>query len=424
MPGDPDKYLEKHQDQLSKEEFEALKEFKKNSDIADSTTYDYLSRLKNIFLTCKPEDFDIQNPSKEGVNELVSNIEEEKKNASTRRTWLKSVKKFYKVYQDGDRYGMVANQFTLGSRSAKVENKMILSPKEVADIVNQASNPRDKAYIRLLYETATTPGELLDAELQDVDLEQETIYVRGNKQHKSQTMELHNEGLHYLREYLKQHPEVDDIFTTTSDKPLWVKLESYKCSKCGEREHKHGDEADGDACDSFEPDELEQIGYRAMNVMFKRCVEQAGIDRDIKQKYLRKSMLTRIAPDVGYEQLNNFARWVPGSSQAQHYVSLSNDKLRSMVRERFKGEEGDQKEMIECKNCGSRNDPERLECKKCHRPLNVAKSQKMERAEEIADKLSEFDSDKLDMIEENMELLENPQEFIKKKMKEIQEGKD
>jgi integrase/recombinase XerD len=297
---------------------------------------------------------------------------------------------------------------------------MILSPKEVRDIVSSAKNPRDKAYIRLLYETATTPGELLDGEIQDVDLEQETIYVRGNKQHKSQTMELHNEGLHYLREYLKQHPAVDDPFTTTSEEPLWVKTESYQCKNCGEREYLHENE-DCDACDSFEPDEIEEIGYRAMNTMFKRCVERAGIDRDIKQKYLRKSMLTRLAPELGYEQLNNFARWVPGSSQAQHYVSLSNDELRSMVRDRFKGGEGEEKELIECKNCGSRNDPERLECKKCHRPLNVAKSKKMERADQIAERLSEFDDEKLDRIEENMELLENPQEFIREQMEELQQ---
>ena len=114
-------------------------------------------------------------------------------------------------------------------------------------------------------------------------------------------MEIHNEGLHYLREYLKQHPEVDDIFTTTSDKPLC----SYKCSKCGEREYKHQEEVEGEVCDSFEPDELEQIGYRAMNVMFKRCVEKAGIERDIKQKYLRKSMLTRLAPDLLLKNRNN-----------------------------------------------------------------------------------------------------------------------
>jgi integrase/recombinase XerD len=154
--------------------------------------------------------------------------------------------------------------------------------------------------------------------------------------------------------------------------------------------------------------------------MFKKAVRKSDVNRDIKQKYLRKSMLTRLAPKLGYEQLNNFARWKPGSSQAQHYVSLNNDELRSMVKEEFKGGESEGKQIIICENCDSRNPPDNLECKKCHRPLNKEKSMKMQKANEIAERLSQWDEEKLDKVEENMELLENPQEFIKEQMKELQ----
>lgn len=416
MPGDPDAYLERNKDEFSEANYQAVKEFREKADIADSTIYDYISRLKNILQKASPEGFELSNPTQEEITEIANNISKLKDNASTEKTWKKSVKKFYNVYQNGEYYDLTGS-FTLSGKNRTVEPDMILSPQEVEDIVNQCNNSRNKAYIRLLYETATTPGELLDAKLQDVDLNEETIYIRGNKGHESQKMELHNEGLHHLREWLRMHPAVDDPFVTTSDTPLFVKVGGIKCANCGKVESGH---REGSECKNFEIEKVEPVQYRVMNKMFKKAVRKSSVERDIKQKYLRKSMLTRLAPEVGYEQLNNFARWKPGSSQAQHYVSLNNDELRSMVKEKFKGESSEGKKMIECRNCGSRNHHDNLECKKCHRPLNKEKSMQMEKADRIAEKLSKWDEEKLDKVEENMELLENPKEFIKEQMKELQ----
>ncbi|MFB6213281.1 MAG: tyrosine-type recombinase/integrase [Candidatus Nanohaloarchaea archaeon] len=417
MGDDPDQYLENIQDDISEENWEALKQFRREADIANSTTYDYLSRLNNILQTCAPDGFQLSEPSKDEILDLANNIQKEKDNPSTMKSWLKSVKKFYGVYKGGEYYELT-DSFTVsagGASGTTVEPDMILSPPEVQSIVNSAQTIRTKAYIRVMYEVAATPGELLQGKLKDVDLTEETIYVRGNKNHRSQTMELHSEGVNYLREYLKMHPAVDDPFSTTSEEPLWVKSGGIDCKNCGESQTAHIN-GNMESCDSFEADEAAAVGYRTMNKAFKKAVQNSDIERDVKAKYLRKSMLTRLAPEVGYEQLNNFARWQPGSSQAQSYISINNEKLRNMVKERFKGESEESQKWIVCENCNARNDPERIECKKCHRPLNVAKSEKMKKVKSIADRLSQVDEQKLEKIEQNIDILENPQEFIQEEI--------
>lgn len=422
MPGDPNQYLDNHKEKLSEEELEVLEDFVARANIADSTMYDYLSRLRNIFKTCQPSDLEIKNPSEDQILELANNIKDEKDNPHTTKSWLKSVRKLYKVY-DGGEYYEKTKCFNVSARTGTnttVEPEMILTNPEIQEIVNNCKNVRDKAYVRLLYETASTPGELLSAKLSDVNLEEETIYVRGNKGHLSQTMELHNEGVGYLREYLESHPAVENPFRTTSDKPLWIKTGSSLC-KCGQSQSKHARDSN-EACDNFRLKQVEEVQYRAMNKAFKKAAERSDVDKDVKQKYLRKSMITELASDLGYEQLNNFARWKAGSNQAQHYVSLDNEEMRNTVKEKFKGG-ATEENLITCKNCNSRNDPERIKCKSCNRPLNVGKTEQMKRAKEVANKLSEYDDEDLDKLDKALEFMEDPEETVDKMIEEKMEKK-
>jgi len=419
MTDTPDKYLEKHKEEMPEKWFEPLKKFSKKSklDIADRTLYDYLSKMKNISEKFVPDGFDPANPTQEEIREIATGIKRCDLSNDTKHSYYKTLKKFYKVYNNGEHYELT-DCFKVSGSTKGVEKHMILSPKEVDGIINQAQNVRDKAFFRLLYECAVTPGELLQNKIKDVDLEEETIYIRGNKNHRSQTMELHNKGLSYLREYLRSHPDVDDIFSTNSDTELWVKIRNLHCRNCGKRESEHEE----NGCNNYEP-EADSVGYRSFYKSFKRAVKNSSIDKNVKMKYLRKSMLTRLcSKGIGYEQLNNFARWQPGSNQAAHYVSISNDKLRNWVKNEFKGEGKSGKEVIECHNCGARNPADRVECKKCHRPLNVPESEKMRKASEIADKLAEFDENRLRKIENNLNLLENPEEMIEKKIEEKLKG--
>jgi hypothetical protein len=207
-------------------------------------------------------------------------------------------------------------------------------------------------------------------------------------------MELHNKGLQYMREYLQMHPAVDNIYKTHSDAPLFLKKRAFSCKNCGRPKQPHTDEEHPNhevCCGNYDPKRLEKAGYGGMRQVFKNALERSSINRDIKQKYMRKSILSKLATELKYEQLCTFARWVPGSSQAEHYIRLDNKELRDEIAGIFKNKQtGENKQTITCGNCNSQNDPDNLSCKFCNRPLNVAKSEKMKQAEEVANQLADM----------------------------------
>lgn len=392
----PENYLKRYKEKFSQENYVALKEFVDSVEfsLAERTIYDYLTTINSMLKRFAPKGFNLSEPTEKQIKTIAKGIKNSDLAGDTKRTHFKVLKTFYREYKEGEFYELT-NCFTVSGSSRKVENQMILTPKEVRDIINSTTNIRDKAFFRLLYECACTPGELLQAQLQDVDLEEETIYIRGNKNHRDQAMELHNEGVAHLREYLRYHPKVEDIFSTNSEDPLWIVL------KNSEGKSK----------------EVKKVGYRSIYKSFQRALKQSSLKRNVKMKYLRKSMITRLCEEgAGYEQLNSFARWVPGSNQAGHYVSISNNKTRELIKEKFKGEKNTGKDIIECYNCGARNPASEIECKRCHRPLNAPKSEKMRKASEMADRLASFNEERLNKIENNLEVLESPEDMIDRKI--------
>jgi len=50
---------------------------------------------------------------------------------------------------------------------------------------------------------------------------------------------------------------------------------------------------------------------------------------------LRHTRLTEVATFMGYEQLNKFAGWTPGSDRAKVYVHLNNDDVNQAIRDEY-----------------------------------------------------------------------------------------
>lgn len=393
----PREYLEKHEEEIDENLYEVLEAFLKKVEfnLADRSTYDYISRFRGYIENYSSDDFDPREPTEDGLRKIVRGIENEDDFTNdTKETAYKTLKTVYREYKDGEYYDLT-DFFTVSGSDARVEEHMILSPQEVEEIIGNLQNIRDKAFVRLMYEVAATPGEILDAKVKDVNLEEEQFFVRGNKTHRDQTMELQSRGLKYLRDYLKMHPSVDDIYNTHQDQPLWVKLQSHSCKECGEPYSRHARNEE-QTCGEYRPDETESVGYRSFYKAFNKAVERSEIERNIQMKYLRKSMITRVCEEgAGYERLNKFARWVPGSTQAQHYVALSGEELNGWIRDKFKDSEDDQKSKQVCELCGFKNDPDNIECGRCERPLDAPKSQRQKEAKEILNRVAQLEDDEL-----------------------------
>lgn len=108
---------------------------------------------------------------------------------------------------------------------------------------------------------------------------------------------------------------------------------------------------------------------------------------------LRHTRLTEVATFMGYEQLNKFAGWVPGSGRAKVYVHLNNDDVNKAIRDKYnvEAEGGEEDQSIECAFCGTSNEHHFSECRECGRPLSLEKQSKQEDKQEVLERLTELD---------------------------------
>jgi ribosomal protein L40E len=115
--------------------------------------------------------------------------------------------------------------------------------------------------------------------------------------------------------------------------------------------------------------------------------------------------LTEVATFMGYEQLNKFAGWVPGSDRAKIYVHLNNDDVNQAIRDEYNVEakEDEEEQMKKCAFCGTENQPQHTECRSCGRPLSLEKDKSKEEKQEVLERLNELEENG---VLEKMEELE------------------
>jgi ribosomal protein S27AE len=107
---------------------------------------------------------------------------------------------------------------------------------------------------------------------------------------------------------------------------------------------------------------------------------------------------------MGYEQLNKFAGWKPGSDRAKVYVHLNNDDVNRAIREQY-GLSSDDSErtQVNCPFCGSTNQASHTECRTCGRPMSLRQQVKQEEKLSMLERLAELEEqgvlEKLEQLE-------------------------
>lgn len=264
------------------------------------------------------------------------------------------------------------------------------------------SSTRDRAFTIVLYESAARPGEMLSRNIADftANARGDFIFLEGLKNTPDRTNQLVRAG-RTVREWLTQHPlggAMGDIQDPSA--PLWVKTEQQQCQHCGEIPHHHDDEA----C-TYEPDLGDRMRYDGYLRRFKDACERAEIPANKRRPYnLRHTRLTEVATFMGYEQLNKFAGWVPGSSRAKVYVHLNNEDVNKAIRDQYGLDDGNEEDQsVTCPFCDITNQSGHSECRRCGRPLSLEQQVKQEEDLSVLERLHELEEkgalDKLDQLE-------------------------
>ncbi len=148
----------------NKELFERFRRYLIAQGHSDAHIDKILSHLKVILENI---DYDLETASKEQIEELVAWINQRDISEETKKQYKIVLKSLFKWLNNGE---YPENVKWIKTTSKSRNNKLpedLLTEDDVRKMINAADNPRDKAFIALLWETGARIGEIYNLKIGD-----------------------------------------------------------------------------------------------------------------------------------------------------------------------------------------------------------------------------------------------------------------
>ncbi len=180
---------------------------------------------------------------------------------------------------------------TAGVKRPKKENKIpiVLTKKEVTDLINNSNNLKSKLIIQLLYSSGLRVSEIVNLKPVDLNFDENTGWVRGGKGGKDRMIILSKKLSKKLEKFIKKNLDWDYVFSRT--KPLTT---------------------------------------RNIQKIIQKTTQRAGINKQVHPHTLRHSFATHLL-DQGVD-LRKIQELLGHSSIAttQIYTHISHEQLKSI----------------------------------------------------------------------------------------------
>lgn len=392
---------------LHPDNIEAIRDFVNHcaaEGLSDSRQVRHAQGLKALLRKFAVNDFRLRDATESELKTVIAELNRSDYAEETKRTMRSTVKKFYRIENGGHEHPDKVKFISLKKKKAtQITRDDLYTKNELKRLFRGFSNTRDRAFTMILYESAARPGELLARNIGDFTSngKGDFIFLEGSKGTPDRTNQLVRSG-RTLREWLAQHPkggEIGDIQNLNA--PLWVKNEQHSCIYCGETPQTHNDEQ----CE-YVPEKADRMKYGGFLRRFKQACERANIPENKRRPYnLRHTRLTEVATFMGYEQLNKFAGWKPGSDRAKIYVHLNNDDVNRAIRDQYGlgNSEEEEEKTISCPFCGTENQTGHSECRQCGRPMSLRTQTQQNEKQRVLERLTELEEqgtlEKLEQLE-------------------------
>jgi site-specific recombinase XerD len=232
----------------------------------------------------------------------------------------------------------------------KREPPIILTPKEIEQLINACMNARDRAFISFLYESGCRQGEILSIRIETVNFNEYGAMVTMKGKTGPRTIQVIYSAS-YLRAWKDVHP-LRDI----ENAPFFCSLKPPHVT-------------------------ISETGIRHI---YEALKERTGIKKRIYSHLFRHSRATHLSKSFTESQLKVFLGWSPRSSMPAVYVNLSGVDMEDAVlklhgiESRQTGSEGFKVGI--CPRCKEVNPETFSFCGKCGMPL-TSSSQKTEQSE-------------------------------------------
>ena len=400
---DVQRELQNLENEVDTENFEAIRDFINHAaaeGISEVQQTRQIQCFKCILRNFAPDEFRFRGATESELKQVMADLNRSSYAEATKHKIKGTVKKYYRIENGGHEHPEKVEFFsTSPTKTTTVSRDELFTEEERKRLFRGFSSTRDRAFAMTLYESAARPGELLEANIADFTSngKGDFIFLEGLKGTPDRTNQLVRAG-RPIREWLAQHPlggEMGDINDPSA--PLWVKTEQQSCKTCGESLYGHSDDC------NYKPDLSDRWTYQAFRQRFKDACERAEIPENKRRPYnLRHTRLTEVATFMGYEQLNKFAGWKPGSDRAKVYVHLNNDDVNKAIRDQYGLDSEDEEEKpIQCPFCSTENESQFSECRTCGRPLSLREESEDDEKQAVLERLSKLEEKGvLDKLEE------------------------
>ncbi|WP_082146638.1 site-specific integrase [Halostagnicola sp. A56] len=301
-----------------------------------------------------------QDMDTEDVKTLIEWVHDRDLADATVETYKKVIRQFWTWMNNGDAPDEVAWLTISSDASSGTLPQDLLTKNDIEDQIAAAKNPRDKAFIAVLYETGARIGELIDLTIGDIEDRKhgKKIIIDGKTGARRLPLV---ESVPYLNKWLNAHPNPQ------KNAPLWCKIQQ------------------GD------PDD--QLGYNYLRQkVLQKNMERADIDKPSNPHHYRHSRASYLANEMTEAQLCEWFGWVQGSDVPARYVHLSGrdiDNAYDTLHGLYEPDENEEEpQIIECPRCEELNEHDAAFCMRCGQALDIDAAEELEQAESKVTKVS------------------------------------
>jgi integrase/recombinase XerD len=325
-----------------------------------------ISNLNMVLKNFTSKKFLLNKTTEKELRPIIAKIEQSQYEEST-KVDLKLVLKQYYKWQNNNKPNPLTDFFktTLKHGKHKIPDDL-LTKEEVEKMITACKNNRDKALIKMLYESGARVGELGMMKIKHVVFDDNGI-MATIPQGKTGARRIRLiESERYLRNWLQDHP-----YKNNSESFLWLNL--------------------------HEP--YENVDYGSMRmIIVKKAIlanvktyatKSGGTHTRVHPHLFRHSRATELAKHLTEQQMKVYLGWTQSSKMAGVYVHLSGADMDNAILEMngIKQQENRVEDSIRCQSCGRVNPSQSKVCGQCLRPLSIEVAAQIDKSAQTAHKI-------------------------------------
>lgn len=361
---------------LTKNQIQTLKKFDQFNAVTKkqfNTRLEKLRALKDVAIKIKKP---FNKVTKDDLIKYFSKIMRFKE--STYVTYQAHVKSFFKwFYNTEDSYPELVKWIKTSRKANQTKlPEDLISEEEIKKIAKSTFNPRDRAIIMTLYESACRIGEIISLKMKNVEFDKygAKLIVTGKT------------GMRRVR-----------LIHSVPDLKVWMNYHPYR---------------DDPEAFLFVPFEQKQytkgISWSYVYSMLQRAMKNAGLKKKIHPHLLRHSRLTHLAKmGLNESTMRIIAGWSGDSRMPKIYLHLSGQDVDDKILElsgikKIKGKKSDKiLKPKECPRCKQINPLNVKFCYGCSLVLDTETAMKFEKWEKIKENLFN-DPEVLEILERRL----------------------